>query len=196
MKTGGESNNGSAQLANELVAEDKSGSAKLLPIVYDELRRIADDYLRQERRGHTLQATALVHEAYVALADQTSVHWQSRAHFLGVAAVAMRRILVDSARRHARVKRGGGRERLSLSEVQVLLPERPIDLVALDEALTKLAGLHQRQSRTVELRFFGGLTVEETAEVLTVSPRTVKADWRMAKAWLLQELSRGDRRVE
>jgi RNA polymerase sigma-70 factor, ECF subfamily len=163
-----------------------------MPLVYDELRRLADHYLRQERPDHTLQPTALVHEAYLRLIDQSRVEWQSRAHFLGVAAQLMRRILVDHARRHHALKRGGFRQKLSLDEAVDYSQTRDLDLVVLDDALNALAQFDERQSRMVELRFFGGLTIEETAEALAVSPATVKVDWNMAKAWLRREISRGN----
>jgi RNA polymerase sigma factor (TIGR02999 family) len=163
-----------------------------MPLVYDELRRLADHYLRQERPDHTLQPTALVHEAYLRLVDQSRVEWQNRAHFLGVAAQLMRRILVDHARRHHALKRGGFRQKLSLDEAVDYSQTPDVDLVALDDALNALEQFDERQSRIVELRFFGGLTIEETAEALSVSPATVKVDWNMAKAWLRQEISRGD----
>ena len=163
---------------------------KLLPLVYDELRRTAERYLRRERSDHTLQATALVHEAYLKLIDQRSVQWQNRAHFFGVAAQAMRRILVDHARGHQSQKRGSGEIKLSLDENLELSNERAADMIALDEALTALAAIDEQKSRIVELRFFGGLSIEETAEVLGVGTATVIRQWRMAKAWLYGEVSR------
>ena len=156
--------------------------------VYQELRRMADRYLRLEHPGHTLQPTALVHEAYVRLIDQTQVNWQNRAHFFGVAAKMMRRILVDHARTKHRDKRGGPARKLSLDEAMQASTERAADLVALDEALEGLTRIDPRKSRVVEMRFFGGLSVEETAEVLDVSPQTVMRDWKLAKAWLYQEM--------
>jgi RNA polymerase sigma factor (TIGR02999 family) len=164
---------------------------RLIPLVYDELHRLAHRYMRQERPGHTLQSTALVHEAYQRLIDSRNVHWQNRTHFFAVAAQLMRRILVDFARSRRYLKRGGQVERVPLAEVPDVSPERGPDLVALDDALSALAETDLRKSRVVELRFFGGLTVEETAEVLKVSPETVMRDWRLAKAWLLRELSEG-----
>jgi RNA polymerase sigma-70 factor, ECF subfamily len=161
----------------------------LLPIVHAELHRQATNYLRRERIGHTLQATALINEAYLKLIDQREVNWQNRAHFFGIAAQAMRRILVDHARSRHRNKRGGGAEDLPLEAAEfATAKEGSIDLIALDEALTRLALLDERQSRIVELRFFSGMSVEETAEALSVSPATVKNEWRTAKAWLFQEL--------
>ncbi|HEV2707678.1 MAG TPA: sigma-70 family RNA polymerase sigma factor [Pyrinomonadaceae bacterium] len=162
----------------------------LLPLVYSELRRLAASYLRRERSDHTLQPTALVHEAYIRLVDQTQVRWQNRAHFFGVAAQMMRRILVDHARSQQAEKRGGEFQKLSLDENIDVSGERAADLVALDEALTRLAELDPVKSRVVELRFFGGLSVEETAEVLGVSAPTVKRQWRMAKAWLFGQVQR------
>lgn len=163
----------------------------IMPIVYAELHRQATNYLRRERIGHTLQATALINEAYLKLIDQRAVNWKNRAHFFGIAAQAMRRILVDHARSRHRNKRGGNAEDLPLeaAEFAVSPTGTSIDLVALDEALTRLAELDERQSRIVELRFFSGMSVEETAEALRLSPATVKNDWRTAKAWLYQELN-------
>lgn len=159
-----------------------------MPLVYDELRRLANHYLRQERSDHTLQPTALVHEAYLKLIDQSRVDWQNRAHFFGVAAQSMRRILVDHARSHRASKRGGVQQKLALDEAVDYSQPRDIDLLALDDALNLLAKLDVRQSQVVELRFFGGLTIEETAAALGVSPATVKVDWSMAKAWLHREI--------
>ncbi len=162
----------------------------LLPLVYAELRRLAANYLRRERPGHTLQPTALVHEAYLRLIDQTQVHWQNRAHFFGVAAQMMRRILVDHARSQQAEKRGGEYQKFSLDENIDVSGERASDLVALDEALERLAQIDPDKSRVVELRFFGGLSVEETAEVLGVSAPTVKRHWRLAKAWLYGQVQK------
>ena len=163
----------------------------LTPLVYEELHRLARHYMRRERSGHSLQATALVNEAYMRLADYTRMQWQDRAHFLAVSAQAMRRILVDHARRH-NVKRGRGVQHVSLEDVAVVAQgeDAETDLVALDEALIGLTGIDPRKAQIVELRFFGGLTVEEIGAVLKVSPGTVKRDWRAAKAWLYQELTR------
>lgn len=168
---------------------DKQALDQLLPIVYGELRRQAGRYLRKERVGHTLQTTALIHEAYIRLIDQRRVKWQNRSHFFGIAAQLMRRILVDHARTKQRLKRGGSDLRVSLAEATVTAKSKDLDVVALDEALEKLAVLDQQQARIVELRFFSGLTVEETAEVMSLSPATIKRDWSMAKAWLHRELS-------
>ncbi len=162
----------------------------LLPLVYAELRRLAASYLRRERQGHTLQPTALVHEAYMRMIDQTQVEWQNRAHFFGVAAQMMRRILVDHARGQQAEKRGGEFQKLSLDENIDVSGERAADLIALDDALARLAELDPQKSRVVELRFFGGLSVEETAEVLGVSAPTVKRQWRMAKAWLFGQVQK------
>lgn len=163
----------------------------LLPLVYAELRRQASRYLRGERAGHTLQTTALIHEAYLKLVDQRAVNWQNRAHFFGIAALAMRRILVDYARKKHRAKRGGIGEDLPLEAAALAVSqERSVNLVALDEALERLAEFDERQARIVELRYFSGLTIEETAEVLRLSPATVKNDWNVAKAWLRREVTR------
>jgi RNA polymerase sigma-70 factor, ECF subfamily len=163
---------------------------ELMPVVYAELHRQATNYLRRERVGHTLQATALINEAYLKLIDQREVNWQNRAHFFGIAAQAMRRILVDHARSRHRDKRGGNSEDLPLEAAEFATwEEGKVDLIALDEALTRLARLDERQSRIVELRFFSGLSVEETAEALGFSKATIKNEWRSAKAWLFQELN-------
>jgi len=162
---------------------------ELIPLVYDELRRIAAHYMRQERRGHTLQTSALVNEAFLRLIDQT-VDWRNRAQFFGIAARLMRQILVDHARHHGRAKRGGGQIQVALDEALDVAKTRDADLVALDEALTALAQFDPQQSRVVELRYFGGLTIAETAEVLGVSDSTVEREWNLARAWLLLELSR------
>jgi RNA polymerase sigma factor (TIGR02999 family) len=159
----------------------------LLPLVYDELRRLARGYLQRERPGHTLQSTALVHEAYMRLVDQ-DVSWQNRAHFFGIAAQMMRRILVDHARTKNAAKRGDGACMVTLDEGLLSSGERDVNIIALDDALDKLTKLDPQQSRIVELRFFTGLSIEETAEVLKISPATVKRDWVMAKAWLYREM--------
>jgi RNA polymerase sigma factor (TIGR02999 family) len=171
---------------------DREAPAKLMPLVYEELRRLAHQYLQRERADHTLQATGLVHEAYLRLVDQSTTTWQNRAHFFGVAAQLMRRILVDYARSHRAEKRGGGWDKLAFDEAIAPSAERSVDLVALDDALKDLLALDPRQSQIVELRFFGGLTNEEVGEVLDVSPRTVKREWRMAKAWLRREIFAGE----
>jgi RNA polymerase sigma factor (TIGR02999 family) len=161
---------------------------KLIPLVYAELRHIAAGVLRRERRDHTLQPTALVHEAYLRFIDQRNVNWQNRAHFFAIAAQAMRRIIVDHARRHNAVKRGGDNLRVELEEAQAQPLALDLDVLKLDDALTALAAFDPQQSRIVELRFFGGLSIEETAEVIGISPATVKRDWSMAKAWLHREM--------
>ncbi|HZN12103.1 MAG TPA: sigma-70 family RNA polymerase sigma factor [Blastocatellia bacterium] len=168
---------------------DQAALDELLPQIYGELRRLAGHYLRRERPGHTLQPTALVHEAYLRLIDVKEVDWQNRAHFFGVAAVRMRHILVEHARSRRAAKRGGGEYRLSLSEADRPAEERDVNLLVLDDALRRLEGFDSQKARVVELRYFGGLTIEETAEVLQVSPATVKRDWRMARAWLRSEIS-------
>ena len=177
------------QLLNDWSEGDKEALDKLIPLVYDELRRQAARYLRRERAGHSLQTTALIHEAYLRLVDQRNVHWQNRAQFFGIAAQLMRRILVDHARTRQRVKRGGSNVRVSLTEATVIANAPDLDLVVLDEALNRLAEIDQQQSKIVELRFFSGLSVEETATVLGISPATVKRDWSVAKAWLQREIT-------
>jgi RNA polymerase sigma-70 factor (ECF subfamily) len=172
---------------------DPSALEKLTPLVYRELHRLAQAYMRGERPGHTLQTTALVNEAYVRLIDAERMGWQNRAHFYGVAAKLMRHILVDFARSRDQVKRGGGVEPLPLDEAWTITTDRTAELVNLDDALTALEKLDARQSRIVELRFFGGLTEPEIAEVLKVSPRTVNSDWSLARAWLLRELGQSGR---
>ncbi len=176
------------RLLVRLTDGDRAVLDDLLPLIYGELRRLAGGYLRRERQGHTLEPTALVHEAYLRMVDQTQVRWQNRAHFFGVAAQMMRRILVDHARAHQAEKRGGEAQILSLDENIDVSGERSAELVALDEALERLAELDPEKSRVVELRFFGGLSVEETAEVIGVSAPTVKRHWRMAKAWLYGQM--------
>jgi RNA polymerase sigma factor (TIGR02999 family) len=178
------------RLLVRLTDGDRGVLDELLPVVYGELRKLASSYLRRERVGHTLQPTALVHEAYMRLVDQTQVQWQNRAHFFGVAAQMMRRILVDHARAHEAEKRGGEFQKLSLDENIDVSGERDVNLVALDDALNLLAEVDPQKSKIVELRFFGGLSVEETAEVLGVSAPTVKRQWRMAKAWLYGQVKR------
>jgi RNA polymerase sigma factor (TIGR02999 family) len=168
---------------------DKTALEALMPMVYGELHRLARRYLRRERSDHTLQSTALVHEAYLRLVDQKGVQWQNRAHFFAVAAQMIRRILVDHARTHNAEKRGGGACKLALDEAIAVPQRRDLNLVALDEAIDGLAAIDPQQGRIVELRFFGGLSIEETAEVLSISPATVKRDWAVAKAWLYRDLS-------
>ena len=175
-------------LLSALTRGEEDAAGKLIPVVYDELRRLAASYMRRERQDHTLQATALVHEAYLKLIEQRSVSWQSRAHFFGVAAQLMRRILIDHARGHLRQKRGGEHKKVSLDDALAFSEQQSAELLAVDESLERLAKLDGRQARIVELRFFGGLSVEEAAEVLGVSPKTVKRDWSVAKAWLYADL--------
>jgi len=163
---------------------------KLIPVIYEELRRLAHSYIRGERKGHTLQTTALVNEAYLRLLDCSRVNWQNRAHFLAVSAQLMRRILIDYARSRGYQKRGGAMEKISLKESQIVSKGRDPDLLELDNALQALAVVDARKSQVVELRFFGGLTVEEAAEVLGVSPDTVLRDWALAKTWLARELKK------
>jgi RNA polymerase sigma-70 factor (ECF subfamily) len=169
---------------------DQAALDQLMPLVYGQLRKMAKRYMRAQPVGHTLQTTALIHEAYLKLVGHEEKRWQNRAHFFGVAAQAMRHILVDYARARHAAKRGGEAREVSFDEAAVVTAERAAEVVALDDALDGLADLAPRQSRVVELRYFGGLSVEEAAAVLKVSPETVKRDWRMAKVWLLRELQR------
>ena len=183
----------SAHITELLLAWNKGDDQaldRLMPLVQDELHRLAHRYIAGERPGHPLQTTALVNEAYLRLIDSSRVRWQNRAHFFAVSAQLMRRILVDAARTRHKLKRGGGAIQVALDEAAVIAYEPSADLVALDEALKTLAAFDERKSKVVELRFFGGLSVEETAEVLKVSPVTVMRDWGLAKAWLLRELER------
>jgi len=174
---------------------DQDAAVRVLPLVYDELRHIASRQLRQERSSHTLQATAVVHEAYLRLRGQAGFEWPSRAHFFAFAAHLIRRILVDHARHRNRAKRGGGMEKVTLAEAADLALERAPDLVALDEALTNLESLDPRKAAVVELRFFAGLTLDETAEQLGVSSETVGREWRRARAWLFDQLQPTEGRV-
>jgi RNA polymerase sigma factor (TIGR02999 family) len=167
---------------------DKEALNQLIPLVYEELYRLANSRLRQERVDHTLQATALINEAYLRLADWQTIDWQSRAHFIGVAAQVMRNILVDHARKHTAGKRGGDRYKISLAAVPNLAEERDLDLIALDDALQSLTALDPQQGKIIELRYFGGLNIDEIAEVLAVSPATVSREWRLAKIWLMHQL--------
>ena len=173
------------------VDEDVAATERLLPVVYEELRRIAHRQLLSERADHTLNTTGLVHEAYLRLAAPTGLQWADRAHFFAVAARAMRRVLIDHARRYRAAKRPGSRQRVPLDDVNLAVEERAEGLLALNEALDRLAQLDPRQSRVVECRFFGGMTEEETAAALGVTPRTVRRDWVKAKGWLYQELYEG-----
>ncbi len=184
------------QLVNELASGDQKAAERLFAILYDDFRKLATRYLKGERRGHTLSPTALVHEAYMKLIDQTRAHWQGKTHFFAVGAQAMRRILVDHARSRQRVKRGGGRLRIELDEALTLSPGRDEDLLAVDEALAKLTKVDPRQATIVELRFFGGLNVAEVAEAIGVSKRTVEAEWTAVRAWLRRELSQVRERTD
>lgn len=170
---------------------DQAALERLLPLVYEEMRQIAHHHMRRQRPDHTLQTTALVNEAYLRLVDAQRVQWQNRVHFFALAAQAMRHILVDLARARGNQKRGGGATQVALEEALIISAERGADVLALDEALQALAKLNARQSQIVELRYFGGLSEEETAAVLQLSPRTVRRDWSLARAWLYRELNRG-----
>lgn len=196
MPTGTRARNGSRPHVTELLlawgSGDRSALDELVPIVHQELRRLARLQMRGERDNHTLQTTALVNEAFLRLVDLRRVQWQDRTHFLALSARLMRRILVDHARSRNYQKRGGGASNVTLDETLLASSERSADLVALDDALADLARVDARKSQVVELRFFGGLSVEETAEALKVSPETVIRDWRLAKVWLLRELSGRD----
>lgn len=169
---------------------DEAALEKLMPLVYEELRQLAKNYMRREQPGHTLQTTAPVNEAYLRLVDWKNVRWQNRSHFYAVSAQMMRRILVDYARSRPLIKRDGGIRQVTLNEAALIPHEQPTDLIALDDALNSLAIIDARKSKIVELRFFGGLSVEEAAEVLKVSPVTVMREWSKAKAWLYRELSK------
>lgn len=180
---------GITQLLIDWGKGDQAALERLMPLVYSELRRLASNYLRRERAEHTLQPTALVNEAYLKLVDQRNAKWQNRAHFFGIAAQLMRRILVDHARQRQAVKRGGvEQQRLSITSAEAVMKQPEIDLLALNEALEELAEMDPQQSRIVELKFFGGLSIEETAEVLGISHATVERDWKMARAWLRRQL--------
>ena len=177
----------------ELLAEWSDGNQsaldELYPLVYEELHRLARRYMSRERKGHTLQTTALINEAYVRLVDQRNVRWANRSHFFAISAQIMRRILIDHARRHAYAKRGGGAQQVSLDEAAIVTPDQSLDLIRLDEALNSLSQMDPRRGQVVELRFFGGLNNEEIAGVLKVSENTVTRDWNMARAWLYQQLT-------
>lgn len=181
-----------SQDVSQMLRDWRNGDAqafdRLLPLVYDELKRLAAGYLRRERPGHTLQTTALVHEAYLRLVDQTHADWQNRAQFIGVAANLMRRILVDHAREKQATKRGSGALRLSLNDITGKAKEKDAEVLALNDALTELQTFDPQQSRIVELRYFAGLSIAETAEVVGISPATVKREWNAAKAWLYNQL--------
>ena len=179
------------QLLMEWTGGNRAALDRLMPLVYDELRRLAGGYFGRERRDHTLQPTALVNEAFLRLVDQKRIQWQGRAHFLAIAATLMRELLISHARKHRAAKRGSGGQRVTLLDSDVAVEARDVDLLDLDRALSALAAFDTRQARVVELRYFGGMTVEETATVLEVSPATVKLDWTFARAWLLRELQGG-----
>lgn len=178
----------SAELVLRASAGESDAAEKIIPLVYEELRRLAHRYLEREVTGHTLTTTDLVHEAYLRLVDQTRVHWQGRAHFMAIAATAMRRILVDHARSHRSLKRGGALPRVPIESIQLATDERAALLIALDEALERLKQLDERQARVVECRFFGGMTEEETAEVMKIGLRSAKRDWAKARSWLYAEM--------
>ncbi len=191
MSADGDKTQEISRILNEWSKGGQEASEKLMPLVYDELRRQAARYMRRERPGHTLQTTALIHETYLKLIDQKNVDWQNRAHFYGIAAQAMKRILLDYAKARHREKRGGAGENLPLDEARfVVSTDRSVDLIALDEALTRLARLDARQAGIVELKFFAGLSIEDIAETMCISPATVKREWNSAKAWLLCEISK------
>lgn len=177
------------QILRDWSAGDHAAADRLMPLVYEELRRLAHTYLARERQDHTLQATALVHEAYLRLVDQERVTWQNRAHFAGVAAQLMRRILIQHARAHHAAKRGGHLQKLYLDETRELAQETSADLLAIDSALENLSRIHPREGKVVEMKFFGGLELKEIAEVLNVSVKTVVRDWSFAKVWLCRELT-------
>jgi len=180
---------GVTQLLIDWSKGDQAALDQLMPLVYSELRRLASNYLRRERQGHTLQPTALVNEAYLKLVDQRSAKWQNRAQFFGISAQLMRRILVDHARQHRAAKRGGSeQQRLSITSAEKFAKQSEIDLLALNEALDELTKMDPQQARIVELKFFGGLSIEETAEVLGIGHATVERDWKMARAWLRRQL--------
>jgi len=189
----------SSERITALLVEWKQGNqqaaATLMPLVYDELRRIASRYLRRKVRNQTIHSGTLVHEAYLKLVDQKDVHWQNRAHFFGLAAQLMRRILVDHARRRAAVKRGAGEHSLSLDATGIVAGRQPVELIARDELLNRLSELNPQQAQIVELRFFGGLSIEEASEAIGISPATLKREWAVAKAWLHREL-RGTTRAD
>lgn len=186
---GGNQQHEVTQILHDWSSGDANAPERLMPFVYDELRRLARSFLVRERDSHTLQPTALVNEAYLRLVDQTRVNWRNRAHFYGIASSMMRRVLIDHARAHAAEKRGGDAIHLSLEDVQVPLEQRAASFIALDEALKKLEEMDQRKCQVVEMRFFGGLSDQEIADVLGVTTRTVLRDWKKARLWLYRELS-------
>jgi RNA polymerase sigma factor (TIGR02999 family) len=184
------SSEGVTQLLIDWGKGDQAALDKLMPLVYSELRRLASNYLRRERGEHTLQPTALVNEAYLKLVNQRNAKWQNRAHFFGISAQLMRRILVDHARQHRAVKRGGSeQQRISITSAEKVVEQPEVDILALHEALEELARMDEQQSRIVELKFFGGLTTEEIAEVFGIGHATVERDWKLARAWLRRQLS-------
>jgi RNA polymerase sigma factor (TIGR02999 family) len=184
-----QSGEGITQLLIDWSNGDQAALEQLMPLVYDELRRLASNYLRRERVSHTLQPTALVNEAYLKLVDQRNAKWQNRAHFFGISAQLMRRILVDHARQHSAAKRGGSKQqRLSITSAERVVKQPEVDLLALNEALDELTIMDPQQAQIVELKFFGGLSIEETAEVLGIGHATVERDWKMARAWLRRQL--------
>jgi len=187
---GASSPNETTQLLVDWTGGNKAALDQLMPLVYRELRQLASRYLRKERRDHTLNSVGLVNEAYLRLIDYSNLRWQDRAQFFGLAAQLMRRILIDHARNHRYAKRGGGSRKVSLDEAAVFSGERAADLVALDDALTSLAAFDARKSQVVELRFFGGLNIDETAEVMKISTMTVQREWRWAKAYLHREITK------
>ncbi len=178
-----------SQLLDEWGKGNQAALDQLYPLVYDELRRMAHRYMSRERKGHTLQTTALIHEAYLRLVEQKHVHWANRAHFFGISAQIMRRILIDHARHYEYAKRGGRAQRISLDEAALVAKERGKELLALDDALNRLEEIDPRRSKVVELRFFGGLDNQEIARLLRISANTVTRDWNLARAWLYRELS-------
>lgn len=184
------------QILQDWSGGDASAAERLMPLVYDELRKLARSYLRRERSDHTLQPTALVNEAYLKLVDQSRVSWQDRHHFFGIAAQMMRRVLVDHARANAAQKRGGQRDKVSLDDANLHTGERAAELVELDDALQRLAAVFPRKSKVVELRFFGGFSVAESAEILGVSDKTVMREWESAKLWLYREMDEGGAPIE
>ena len=189
---GAELTNQVSKLLSDWNKGDPQAREELMPLVYNELRKLAAAHLRRERDDHTLQPTALVHEVYLRLLDQRNVQWQDKTHFFGVAAQMMRRILVDHARGHVADKRGGGLPKVPLNEAIAMSRERPAEMLALDDSLKRLASNDPQQARIVELRVFVGLTIEQTAQAMDISPATVKRDWNLAKAWLLREIDKAE----
>jgi RNA polymerase sigma factor (TIGR02999 family) len=182
-----------ARILTRAAGGDEAARQQITSMTYHRLRELASGFLRRERPDHTLQPTALVHEAYIRLVDQSRVDWKDRGFFVGIAAREMRRILIDHARHHKRLKRGGGWGKVLLDQVAIPVGERDIGILDVDEALRKLSSIHERQGRIVELRFFGGFSIEEVAQVLEISPKTVEKDWRIARAWLHRYLAEGEK---